>query len=281
MEKDKTDDFRGLLYNPIFEHEVEVLFGLIMPKLEKHRFAIEEYSGGFPDCFALCDGKRIGIEFEVDASKFKVHKKSKKWRDCSMIVCWNNDMRDTSYRKDGKWFCMVNGSETEKREIEILELKEEVAELKKKGNKFILDGERLIKYDDFFKQLKGEGAESYGLVKELYEEVKKNESFEIKWGHGKRMRTMRFFVKEWGVSPIDILGNGSAEISYHENMAFLRWWKLPTKTETELQKIFNSSKKNWFDVPLNDRTDIEKIQKALKVLEEQSKIENLIWNTKT
>jgi hypothetical protein len=63
MAKTETDDFRGLLYNPSYENEVVLLFGLLMPYLDS-QFVIDEYSGSFPDCIALKNGKEIGIEFE-------------------------------------------------------------------------------------------------------------------------------------------------------------------------------------------------------------------------
>jgi hypothetical protein len=68
-EEAKVDDFRGLLYNPMLENEVVMLFSLLIPHL-KDSFAIEEYSGTFPDCFALRNGQRAGIELESVASNF-------------------------------------------------------------------------------------------------------------------------------------------------------------------------------------------------------------------
>jgi len=50
-----------------------MLFGMVLPYLY-YKFEIEEYTDTFPDCSAMLNGKKVGIEFEVYASKFEEHK---------------------------------------------------------------------------------------------------------------------------------------------------------------------------------------------------------------
>lgn len=72
--ENKTDDFRGLIYNPTLESEVVMLFSLLIPHL-LDSFAIEEGDrGAFPDCLALRNGQKVGIEFELYANNFFDHK---------------------------------------------------------------------------------------------------------------------------------------------------------------------------------------------------------------
>ena len=277
MTKTKNDDFRGLLYNPALENEAVMLFSMLIPHLGDS-FAIEEYSGTFPDCYALRNGQRVGIEFELFASNFN-HQNNDNLSKCSILICWENDLRNT-IKKDGKDFWIVKGHE-----IEIIALKSEIESLEKSKNlKFIKYGQRPDIYrskERFFEQLKENRPRRYEWIRELYNKLKQSEDFEVKWGGGERRITMRFFVKKWDVSPIIIFGDGSIEIGYQENDSFPQWWELPQETKTELQQIFKNPKKKWYDVPLNNETDFGNINKALKVLADHSKrFDKVIWHTK-
>src|SRR3990170_7734046 len=120
MKENKFDNFRGLLYNPTLDNEVVMLFGLLIPHLPDS-FAIEKGdSGTFPDCFAMRNGQRIGIEFELFASYFN-HQNNDNLTKCSLLVCWKNDIRNITIR-DGKEFFYVKGHE-----IEIIALDKQVA----------------------------------------------------------------------------------------------------------------------------------------------------------
>src|SRR5207249_11449991 len=83
---------RGFLYEPEYEEEVVMLFGLIIPRLNDS-YLIESCSGAFPDCFALRNGQRIGIEFELLSGNFfaQRHERDPRLKDCSMLVCWKNN----------------------------------------------------------------------------------------------------------------------------------------------------------------------------------------------
>ena len=128
----------------------------------------------------------------------------------------------------------------------------------------------------FFEQLKEIKPKKYEWIKELYDNVKQNDDFEVKWGGKKRWSTMRFYVtlpikKPWNVNPISVYGNGKIEISYQGNPAIFPW-ELPQETKTELHKIFkNPKQKPWHYIPLETRTDLDNIYYALKILAEHSK----------
>lgn len=277
MTKNEADNFRGLLYNPSLENEAVMLFSLLIPHLSDS-FAIEEYSGTFPDCFALRNKKRVGIEFELFASNFN-HQNNDNLNKCSLLICWKNDIRNT-IKRDDKEFFVVKGHE-----IEIMPLDKEVIKLEKeKGFKFIKHGERPDIYrgkERFFEQLREIRPRRYDWIKELYNKVKQSEDLEVKWGGGERWLTMRFYVKKWDVNPISIYGDGSVEIDYQGNKSQFPWFELPQVTKTELQQIFKNPKQKWYRVPLDNEADLGNINKALKVLAEHSKRFDIIWHTKT
>jgi hypothetical protein len=278
MSEAKTDGFRGLLYNPTLENEVIILFSLLIRDL-KDSFAIEEYSGSFPDCFALRNGKRIGIEFELRASNFN-HENSDNLTKCSLLVCWKNDFRNTT-KRDGIEFLNVKGHE-----IEIMSLDKIVAELQKiMPHKFIKNGDTPEVYrvgeEKFFEQLERTRPKRYDWVKGLYDQVKQSDYFKVDWGGGRRFSTMRFYVKKWDVSPIIIYGNGSIEIGYQGNKSIFPWWEIPEETKTELQRIFNNPKQKWYHVPLDTHKDLNNVNKAIEILAEHSKrFPDILWHTK-
>lgn len=83
-------NFRGLVYAPLNENGVILLFGRVMHDLNMY---IEEIKPGFPDCIARrFVGKgweRVSIEFEYLSSNFKAHGHDPD--QCDMIVCWEHD----------------------------------------------------------------------------------------------------------------------------------------------------------------------------------------------
>jgi len=263
-----VEEFRGLLYNPMLENEVVMLFSMLIPHL-KDSFAIEEGDRGtFPDCFSLRNGQKVGIEFEFFASNFN-HENDDNLTKCSLLICWENDIRNT-VKRDGKEFFVVKGHE-----IEILALNNEVAKLEKdKGLKIIKHGERpdiSRGKERFFEQLKEIRPKRYDMIKELYDQVKQNEDFEVKWGGGERFLTMRFYVKNWKVDPISIEGGGRVWVGYQGNKAIFPWFELQTETKSELRQIFKNPKQKWYRVPLDNETDIDNIKRALEILAEHSK----------
>lgn len=111
--------FRGLVYSPVNEQGVVLLFGMICEDLN---IIIEEVKTNFPDCIARQNfgrvWKKLRIEFEFESTNFKDHGHDPD--KCDMIVCWEHD-----------W------SEYPKGKIDIISLKEEIEILKK------LDEEKL------------------------------------------------------------------------------------------------------------------------------------------
>jgi len=275
--ENEADDFRGLLYNPTLENEVVMLFGLLIPHLPDS-FAIEEGDPStFPDCFALRNGQKVGIEFELYANNFfnHNHHEDDNLTKCNIIVCWENDIRNT-IKRDNIELLNIKGHE-----IEIISL-----DKKAKSLGFIKYGERPDVFrkseERFFEQLKEIKPKKYEWIKELYDHLKQNEDFEVKWGGGERWSTMRFYVKKpWDVNPISVYGNGKIEIGYQGNKAIFPWWELPQETKTELRQIFkNPKQKPWHYVPLETQADLDNIYKALKILAEHSKRFDIILHTK-
>ena len=88
-------NFRGLKWEPSYEGEVLILFGMLLPHL-KETVLIEEYTDEFPDCKAKIDGEDVGIEFEVDSRNFydQKHHEDPRLPKCSLIVCWKNPYND-------------------------------------------------------------------------------------------------------------------------------------------------------------------------------------------
>lgn len=268
--------FRGMLYYPTLESEVIMLFCLLIPHLEDAFVISEGDSGDFPDCFALRNGKTVGIEFELYASNFERHKhhQHENLDKCDIIVCWENDIPNT-IKKDGKDFLSVKGHE-----IEIISLKKKAEFLG-----LIRDGERPAvsrkNEESFFKQLESIKPKNYDLIKQLYTQVKQKEEFEIVWRGGKRWLTMNFKIKKWEVTPIGVYGNGRVEIGYQGNKSIFPWWELPNETKKKLYQIFKNPKlKPWHSIPLETQEDLDSINKALRVIAEDSKSFDVVWHTK-
>ena len=270
----------GLLYNPTLEHEVVILFSLLMPHL-KESYLIDRYPDTFPDSSALRDNQKVEIEFEVYASDFYDHKhnKSDNLSKCSLLICWKNNIRNTTKRGDKEFFVV------DEHEIEILALDKEAEKLEKeKGLRFIKNGERpnLNQANEalFFEELKQNRPSRYNPIKDLYTYLKENPDFEIKWGRGERWLTMRVYIRKWrDISPISFRGDGYSEIAYQDNKSMPRWWELPQETKTELRQVFKRISA-WHGVPFDNQTDFDNIRKALRILAEHSKRFDVTWHEK-
>jgi len=281
--------FRGLLFEPSYENEVVLLFGLLTPYL-RDNFVIDYFSGSFPDCLMIRNGERIGVEFEVLASDFYAHKHNRdpNLPKCKMVVCWRNNLQQKTIEKNGKKFLKVV-SKGQEHHIEILALKEIVEQLKEERSlRFILMGKRpnpeQAGEERFFNQLKGNVKAKYSLVLRLYDFVKQKEEFEVRWGCGRHWFTLNFHVKKWNVAPINIEGNGRVWIGYAGNPA-ISPWELPNETQEKLRPMFNHDKPKrgkqvlpkWAAVPLKNYEDLDKIKKAIEILAEDSKKYSLLW----
>ncbi len=280
MEKE-IDDFRGLLYNPILESEVVMLFSLLIPHLRDNYVIEEGDHKTFPDCLAFRNGEDVGIEFEVYSSNFYDHKhdKDEKLTKCNIIICWKNDI-PKSIERGEKEFITVKGHE-----IEIISLDKIVKGLQKtKSYMFIKKGERpdvfRVGEERFFEQVEKIKPKNYSFIKELYDQIKQSEEFTIKWGGGKRWSTMGFLVKNWGICIISVYGNGSVEIGYEGNPS-ISHWELPPETKKALQDIFKRYKHKWHYIPLKTEADLNNIEKALEILGEHSERFKIIWHTNT
>jgi len=278
-DKLKLAGVRGLLYEPTNEIEVVILFSMLLPYLEDD-FVIVEYPDTFPDCIALRNNERVGIEFEYLASHFFEHKHhmDENLEKCNLIVCWKNNIPYKTKRDDEREYLNVNGYE-----IEIFALEKIVKKLEEeKGLELIICGSRpdLLEANEkrFFEQLKETVSEKkYSLIKMLFDYAKKKDEFEIMWGRGKRWYTMRLYVKKWGVDPIGVMADGQVYIGYQGNPA-ISPWRLPMETQTKLRKLFKHKKQKWPGVPLDSELDLEKLKEAIEILAEDSHKLDLVWN---
>ncbi|MCP8321435.1 MAG: hypothetical protein H3Z52_10935 [archaeon] len=279
MRNDGSNDFRGLLFEPTYEHEVVILFSLLIPHL-KDSFVIDQYRDTFPDCFATRNGQKIGIEFEVLASEFYEHghhQDAKNLAKCDLLICWKNNIPLKTIVRDGLEFLDFSGHY-----VEIMALKKIVDNLQaEKSLKFILHGERPdigeANKERFFDQLKENIDEKrYGWVKELFDQVSQQEDFKVGWSRGKRWFGMRFYVKKWSVDPIGIQGDGSVWINYQGNPA-ISSWELPQEVQTTLRQMFKHGKQKWPTVPLNTQADLNNIKRTLEILAEYSRHSDIIW----
>lgn len=277
MKNNGADNFRGLLFEPTYEQEVIILFGMLIPYL-KDSFIIDKYPDTFPDCFARRNGQEIGIEFEVKASHFYEHHHdtNANLKKCNLLICWENDIpRKTTTRGDIE---LLNPETIKGHSIEIMALKKFYEE---KSLKLILDGKRpdveRANKERFFEQLKENvDAKKQSWINELYDQVnQRKEDFEVKWGGGERLSTMRFFVKRWNVDPIYIEGSGRVWLIYQGNPA-ISPWKLPQEVRTMLQQRFKHPKPTWYTVPLDTQSDLDNIKWALEILAEYSRHSDII-----
>jgi len=87
--------FRGLVYAPVNEHGVILLFGMVARDLD---FVVESVQAGYPDCAAKRVNRATGryapvrIEFEFRSSGFLAHRHDPS--RCDLIVCWEHDWFD-------------------------------------------------------------------------------------------------------------------------------------------------------------------------------------------
>jgi 3'-phosphoadenosine 5'-phosphosulfate sulfotransferase len=87
-------NFRGMLYAPVNEAGVAILFGKMSEDLN---IRIEEMNTGYPDCIArrrIGQGwERIAIELEYMSKNFFLHQHNP--NQCDLIVCWENNWKES------------------------------------------------------------------------------------------------------------------------------------------------------------------------------------------
>jgi hypothetical protein len=269
---------RGFVYEPTYEEEVVMLFGRLIPDL-RDDFLIYSFSGAFPDCIADRNGQRVEMEFELYSSHFFAHHhdRDEKVKDCDLLVCWKNDTPYRTERRGGKVFMRAGN-----REIEVIALDEVVRSLDGGSHKIIIRGKspklEKVNRQTFFEQLeKNAPQEKFHWIKQLHDWAAECPQLEIRWGGGKRLYTMRFYVKRWNVDPIFITGNGSVAIQYAGNPS-ISPWELPPETQSKLRQIFGHKNQKWPDAPLRNEGDFENLKKALQISIEDSESSDLVWH---
>lgn len=242
-------------WEPSYEGEVMILFGMLLPHL-KETVLIKEYIDEFPDCKAEIDGEDVEIEFEVDSRNFYNHKHHEDPRlpKCSMIVCWKNPYNDV-IKPQGH-------------PIKILELSKVI---KEKNLHLILAGPRRRpeewnkeKFLDKLRENVGDG-ERYRWVKDLVEFCEDRPEFVLALGKGTRKATLGFQIRRWlsegiGVpTPIQFGADGSF-IFDHKGM--------PDDVERELRRRTREPKKRWYVIPIKDLETFSMVNEALRWLAE-------------
>jgi len=86
--------FRGLRHEPVNEHGVILLFGMVAKELG---YLVEAVQSGFPDCEAKRQvapkrWQRVHIEFEFESRNFRDH--GHPLTGCDVIVCWRHNWED-------------------------------------------------------------------------------------------------------------------------------------------------------------------------------------------
>ena len=86
--------FRGLRHEPVNEHGVILLFGMVAKELG---YMVEAVQGGFPDCEAKRQiapkrWQRVHIEFEFESRNYREH--GHPFDGCDVIVCWRHNWDD-------------------------------------------------------------------------------------------------------------------------------------------------------------------------------------------
>ncbi len=86
-------NYRGLIYSPVNEQGVVLLFGMVFEELG---MIVEEVKTGFPDAtIRRFNGKgwvRERVEFEYVSMNFKRHKHP--MDGCDIIICWKHDWEE-------------------------------------------------------------------------------------------------------------------------------------------------------------------------------------------
>ena len=266
-EEGEPERFRGLLYIPDYENEVIVLFGMLLQYLDED-FIVDTFTGDFPDCTAIRNGKRIGIEFETRSSHFFDHKHDRDPRlaRCDMIVSWENNLESLLMVKGkGK----ASGIE---KTIEVLELSRIVKE-KKLG--LVLKGPRPSppgewSKEAFFHRLEGNVEKKrYHWVQELIEICEGSNEFIMAPGKGKKKASVGFHIRKWLSRGIGV----PTPIQFNESGSCLFDCKdMPEQIATELRKRTNAPKRKsgewrqWYETKVDDEESFKMLKGALEWL---------------
>jgi predicted transport protein len=222
-------NFRGMVYSPINEQGVVLLFGKILKDLNMY---VEEIKTGYPDCVARRrTGKgweRIYIEFEYSSSGFKSHLEDyEKGKKCDLVVSWNNNWKECP--------------------LPVLELKEEIKnmepepfgeeEVKKEESEYDLEHHvrrrnitkavktLFLKLDDKILNINEEIYHKYAKTAITYYSPEKTFVY---LRFGKSLMVLDVYTKQEKI-------DGVKNIKFHEN-----WGQLKLKSEKDLLKAIQA-----------------------------------------
>jgi len=226
-------NFRGMVYSPVNEQGVVLLFGKILKDLNMY---VEEIKTGYPDCIARRrTGKgweKISIEFEYNSSGFKSHLDDiKKGRKCDLVVCWVHDWKECP--------------------VPVLELKEEIKnmepepfgeeEVKKEESKYDLEHhikrknvskniqDLFLKLDKAILKINEEIYHHYAKTAITYYSPEKNFVY-LKFR--KKLMVLYIYTNQQKIE-------GVKNIKFHEN-----WGEIKIKNEKDLRTAIGAIKKS-------------------------------------
>lgn len=227
-------NFRGMVYSPINEQGVVLLFGKVLKDLNMY---VEEIKTGYPDCVARRrTGKgweRIYIEFEYSSSGFKSHLEDyKKGKKCDLVVCWIHDWKECP--------------------VPVLELKEEIKnmepepfgeeEVKKEESEYDLEHHirrknmteevknLFLQLDDEILKINEEIYHKYAKTAVTYYSPEKTFVY-LKFR--KNLMVIHVYTKQKEI-------DGVKNIKFHEN-----WGELKIKSEKDLVKAIEAIKLSY------------------------------------
>lgn len=227
-------NFRGMVYSPINEQGVVLLFGKVLKDLNMY---VEEIKTGYPDCVARRrTGKgweRIYIEFEYSSSGFKSHLEDyKSGKKCDLVVCWIHEWKECP--------------------VPVLESKEEIKnmepepfgeeEVKKEESEY--DLEHHVRRKNMTKEVKNLFLQLDDEILKINEEIyhKYAKTAVTYYSPGKNFVYLKFrknlmvihvYTKQKEI-------NGVKNIKFHEN-----WGELKIKGEKDLAKAIEAIKLSY------------------------------------
>ena len=227
-------NFRGMVYSPINEQGVVLLFGKILKDLNMY---VEEVKTGYPDCVARRrTGKgweKVYIEFEYLSSGFKSHLEDfNNGKRCDLVVCWINNWKECP--------------------VQVVELKEEIKnmepepfgeeEVKQQESEYDLEHHikrrnvsreirnLFLKLDEAILGINDEIFHNYAKTAVTYYSPEKTFIY-LKFR--KSSMVIHIYVNQNKL-------NGVKNIRYHEN-----WGELKIKSEKDLEETIANIKKSY------------------------------------
>jgi hypothetical protein len=235
---------KGLKYLPSTEEEVVLLFGFLIPHLDDD-FTIVEFKTvepTFPDCIAIVNGNKVGVEFELYSGNFFIHDhhRNPNLKDCNLIVCWANTLENSK---------LTFGDHV----ITIYELSEIVRRKNLEGffENFAL--KPTVQRKEVLEKI-----ESSPKLKAIYDFCNNRPEFTINFGKGEHVGSFNLIVRDWKLK-----GIGKPQpFQFYSNEIFCVDFRNLKQYESPIREIFNEPKKGYILQKITD----ENFPKIMKLL---------------